>query len=352
MLGNRRFTAVRAAALRQLREIGRRRRLYGLAGLASWGVRVMRYLALRHVPGATHHVRRIHGYRLGLSLRDPGLARTLLVNGTREEQLRSVLEEEVREGMAVLDIGANVGYYTLLLCQLVGEAGHVYAVEPAPANYRDLLANIALNDAEEAVTTFQLGISDRCGLDRLYLSDRSNLCTFLPFGADGRCVTPGIGEAAVDVPVVDLPTFLMDTRPIHLIRMDVEGFEVKVLGGLVEAVDSGRFSGTIVFECHTPKYGGGEYDIRSPLRRLLDRGYRVKTLTSRDEPENAIRALGYRPSRVVVTDAVERGVYRGVSDDDALALIGRWGGVKDVVLSGAPRGELTRRPPASRGGDR
>jgi len=55
------------------------------------------------------------------------------------------LKKFVRPGMSVVDIGANIGYYTLLLSQLVGRDGSVTAFEPDPNNYRLLLKNIVFN---------------------------------------------------------------------------------------------------------------------------------------------------------------------------------------------------------------
>src|SRR5690348_7565067 len=65
-----------------------------------------------------------------------------LLFGSYEEGTTNIFERLLKEGMAVVDVGANLGYYALLAARLVGESGKVYAFEPDPTNYALLTKNI------------------------------------------------------------------------------------------------------------------------------------------------------------------------------------------------------------------
>ena len=70
------------------------------------------------------------------------------------------LKRIIKKGDIVVDLGANIGYYTLILAQLVGEFGHVYAFEPEPSNFELLSKNVKENNHNH-VTLVQKAVSDK-----------------------------------------------------------------------------------------------------------------------------------------------------------------------------------------------
>src|SRR4051794_36295054 len=74
----------------------------------------------------------VHGCRMHL---DPTDDLSLSAVGIFERHITALIQREVRPGGRVLDIGAHIGYYTVLCAQLVGPTGHVWAFEPSPRNY-------------------------------------------------------------------------------------------------------------------------------------------------------------------------------------------------------------------------
>ncbi|GAI28794.1 unnamed protein product [marine sediment metagenome] len=76
----------------------------------------------------------IQGNKMYVNTDDRGFAPILLVDGVWEKYKTEVFKQMVKEGMVVVDIGANIGYYTLIGAELVGESGIVYAFEPEPSN--------------------------------------------------------------------------------------------------------------------------------------------------------------------------------------------------------------------------
>lgn len=174
-------------------------------------------------------IREIQGSRMRLSFKDKGVSRELTLVNVREGLLTRTVQAELKEGICVLDIGANIGYYALMEANRVGESGQVYAVEPVPANMLVLEDNIGLNDYKN-IQAFNQAMGDCDGNLSMYISDHPNWCSFYPSGSI-------IGQ--IEVPVNRLDTFLKDKRRPDIIRMDVEGYEYEIFSGMPELLSSG-----------------------------------------------------------------------------------------------------------------
>jgi FkbM family methyltransferase len=174
-------------------------------------------------------VRDIQGSRMYLDIRDKGVSQELALTGIREELFARTLQDALREGDCIVDIGANIGYYSLMEARLVGPRGQVYAIEPAPHNIQLLRDSVRLNDYRN-IETFHLAIGQSDGISSLYLSDHPNWCSFYP----PRKVT-----GQIDIQVASLDSFLKEKRRPDLIRMDVEGYEYEILVGMRGILASG-----------------------------------------------------------------------------------------------------------------
>ena len=126
----------------------------------------------------------------------------------------------LRPGDYAVDVGANVGVYTLLFARLVGPSGRVTAIEADPANFAALSRNVILNGYDQ-VSLVAAGASDR--RERLALHHhRDNL------GMHSFVHDFGEGAAVVEChPLVDL----MGPAPVRIMKLDIEGFEYRVLNG-------------------------------------------------------------------------------------------------------------------------
>lgn len=312
----------------KLNQFGKIKR-FGVLGTGMMVGHALDYYTRKYVLRRDSLVRRIHDYRLRIDLHDPGLSRDVAVRGTREEQLKYVIERVVAPGDVILDVGANIGYYTIMLSKLVGETGMVYAIEPEPRNFERLQKNVQLNGIESIVETHQIGASDAVGTGTLHVSRHSNLHSFLgPTGADDTK-----GDQNIELPLTDVSTFIQGKRRVDLLRMDIEGYEVEVISGLEAAIVDGSWTGKILFECHFPRYDDDSHSMRKPLRMLFENGYRARYLTSNDENKPRIRSKGYKPTALMQTsDTRYRGIYENVSNEDAEALVCGIGGVRDILL--------------------
>ena len=127
-----------------------------------------------------------------------------------------------KKGMTVVDIGANIGYYTLVAASLVGESGRVYAIEPDPTNYALLAKNVKANGYKN-VTLIQKAISDCAGNSGLLLDPAHT--------GKHRLGHSGEGEQCLPVDVTTLDDLLGNER-VDIIKMDIEGAEAKAIQGM------------------------------------------------------------------------------------------------------------------------
>jgi len=139
-----------------------------------------------------------------------------------EPGVTALMRDTIRPGDVVVDIGANIGYYTLLMSRLVGPSGHVYAIEPAPEIRARLEAQLALNGLSN-VTVIPYGISDRSERRSFHLSaanlGASRFGAALEDGAQGGLELRRLAD-------VIHPSMLSRVR---FLKIDVEGMEAPVL---------------------------------------------------------------------------------------------------------------------------
>ncbi len=150
-----------------------------------------------------------------------------------EERVLSELVRFLKPGDAVLDIGANVGLYTVLLASNVGDHGLVIACEPCARNYNHLVENLILNGLAN-VRLFRKALGNTSGQAKLYAS------TVI---GNSSLSGEGNGNAgAEDVEVIEGDRLIIsEMLPVpRAVKIDVEGFEYAVLEGLQATLKSPR----------------------------------------------------------------------------------------------------------------
>ncbi len=206
-----------------------------------------------------------HGAELAVDRADIALGGPLLHDGRYEDHLSRFLEDQIRPGMTVVDIGANIGYHTLLAAGRVGPTGRVLAFEPNSENCRLLLLSLRRSGLAH-VTLFPVGLSDRAGA--AYFSPH--------LGSNGGLLSPAeatlLNPNCVVIPTLRLDDLTADTR-VDLIKLDTEGAEGLIVAGARRLLERDR--PVVTSEFSTEMLG------------------RVSGVTGR-EFLDGFRALGYR----------------------------------------------------------
>jgi FkbM family methyltransferase len=171
-----------------------------------------------------------YGFKIAGTTRDI-LQRFLYMFGVWEPNLSAWISGQLKAGDVFVDVGANIGYFSLLASRLVGQDGKVVAVEASPTIFQQLTANVDLNNLGETLRTVNCVASDK-------------LCTIEIFrGPDkGLGRTSAYSEAGFEsegsVPGMPL-SFILSAGEIErarLIKIDVEGLEAEVVMGLLPVI--------------------------------------------------------------------------------------------------------------------
>ncbi len=222
---------------------------------------VMRFIrwqiGSRLVPGSVA-VPFVEGSRL---LVNPGMrgATGNVYAGLQDFEDMAFVLHSLRRGDRFLDVGANVGSYTVLASAVVG--AECLAIEPVPTTFRFLCDNVNLNGVHELVQCLNIGVSSRTGVQQFTTA----------LGAENRvALGQGVDADTVSVPVRSLDEIAEEFRP-SLIKIDVEGYETEVISG------AGRIlRQETLFAVLMELGGAGErygFDEMAVHRRMIELGF-------------------------------------------------------------------------------
>lgn len=149
----------------------------------------------------------------------------LSINDIYEKFETDLVKHEIKKGDVVIDIGANIGYYTLIFAKLVGDTGKVFAFEPDPTNFELLRKNIEANGYKNVILE-QKALFNKEGKVSLALSKSNTAGHHI----NSEQQDPK-NSIQVDAIIAD-NYFKNFEHTINFIKMDVEGAESMVLGGM------------------------------------------------------------------------------------------------------------------------
>ena len=255
---------------------------------------------------------RILGSTMHLDLQHAGISKSLWLTGEREVLDVEVVKKELLPGMNVLEIGANLGYYLLLEAQLIGSNGMIYAFEPDPRNIRILTLNIKENNLERMVKVFPHAVSNQSGEKRFYLSKQTNLNTMVEDHKETK--------DSIIVKTIAIDNFDKISLPINFIRMDIEGFEVEAVEGMLGLLK--RASDIkLLIELHPHLYTVSR-NFTKIIEKLFTLGFAPRFVISAGEhAPREITQLGYTPSKIVTEFPFTRGLYEKITHKDFIALL-------------------------------
>jgi FkbM family methyltransferase len=180
--------------------------------------------------GAPVTTARVQGFSLAFDVRCSGMAESLFVHRTYEPTETRAFLDALRPGMVVCDIGANLGYYSLLASRAVGPSGKVIAVEPDPDNLRLLERNLRTNQATNVVIR-GCAVGATRGTAVLHKSPENR--------GDHRLYSNGeAARTSVTVPVWTVDEICAEegVSELQCVKMDVQGYEPFVLRGMEQVL--------------------------------------------------------------------------------------------------------------------
>jgi len=210
----------------------------------------------------------INNCKMKILSKDKGISSELIIYGVHEPLTTKLILSEIKPGMTILDIGSNIGYYAILESNLIGTTGKIYSIEPSPINFKLLEENLKLQKMNN-FKIFNLAIGNKNDKLEFLISEKSN---WSKIKEDSDII--GKNDTIITVPVKSLNLFCKENNleKIDLIRMDVEGYEEKIIEGGKEILKN--IKPILMIEIHK-MYLGKERTIKI-LKELNELGYEIK----------------------------------------------------------------------------
>jgi FkbM family methyltransferase len=189
--------------------------------------------------------RLVNGHLMYVLTRDLSLGPWLMLDGTWENEITAIFETLVRPGMTVVEVGANVGYFTLLAAKLVGPRGRVHAFEPDPEVCELLRDNVEINGYDDRVRVRRAAVGEAAGRATFHAATRHR--------GNGSLIPAlnQLGDASAEIRAFEVELTALDACEIErldLLKVDAEGSEARVFRGAARTIArSGPMNAVVEF---------------------------------------------------------------------------------------------------------
>jgi len=201
------------------------------------------------------------------------IGKEICQNGCYEPDTVALLDRLLEQGSVYVDVGAHVGHHVLIGSARVGSGGGVHAFEADPATFRELLRNVNINRCANVRVNNQ-AVADNSGTAHFFLADVSLS------SANSLGKTVHTSDKRIDVTVTTLDAYFAACRAdrVDVIKVDVEGAELLVLRGAVNALT--RYQPTLILEFsrHSAAFNYTSRDLADELRAMDFELFRVAAM--------------------------------------------------------------------------
>ncbi len=217
----------------------------------------------------------INSSYMTINTKAEGIDKQLLFDRTKERDSTQKLQELLSEqkgnfrNIVFLDIGANVGYYTLLACSTLNENDRIYAFEPDKTNYERLCSNLDLNNyrSDCKIDIRNVAVGDKSGTATLNIKSTGNSHMLSSTDHHDRETIEQI-----EIPIESIGEILKEINfgkeDMLILKVDVEGAESEIIPGLKTVIDSQQPI-AVMCELHPDRLSVSEQkEIVSVLRPL------------------------------------------------------------------------------------
>jgi FkbM family methyltransferase len=236
----------------------------------------------------------VEGNKLYLRPEDRTITPILIANETFEKCETYLCKQHIKPGMTVIDIGANIGYFTLLFAKLVGDKGKVISFEPEPGNFLFLEKNIASNNFICA-NAHNLALSDKTATMDLYVGEISQ--TTSSFIKENILYEENVDRVSVKTVTLDEFLEVQHIKNVDFVKIDVQGFEETVFRGAEKLLSSSSLSIIMEFWPYGLQKAGT--DVDTFLKTIEQFGFSFYVLdekncdTHRTKRQSLLSGLNY-----------------------------------------------------------
>lgn len=216
---------------------------------------------------------------------DKAVSATLWRDKVWEPLETELFKSVLKPGMVVADVGANIGYYSLLAARGVGSTGVVYAFEPASDNFQMLEKNIRMSTSGSVVRLIGKAVGASSGVIELYRSE-ANKGDYRTFSDHVPKFDPVQWTAAVDMISLD-DVFTRESRLPDVIKMDVQGFEMEVWRGMSKLLASTQ-NLTLFTEIWPAGLSAAKSSAREYIELMDIQGFKFRMVNN---PNNRIESI-------------------------------------------------------------
>lgn len=227
--------------------------------------------------GINKRIQLKNGITLDLKI-DDWVQENLFFLGEYEQAELRFAEKSLKPGDVFMDIGANIGLYTLCAFKAVGDSGRVISFEPLEENFKSLSKHVSINHGRNIVLE-QMAISDRKEEIEIFYDDRE-----LNLGMASSYLTSHTHSEKVAAISIDQYIDLNPMAKVDFIKIDIEGGEYKALLGMQNTLI--RHSPILLIEINPEVLSGTEHDEQDMLRYLQDLGYQEHVIEDNRNPMN------------------------------------------------------------------
>ncbi|MFH0936553.1 MAG: FkbM family methyltransferase [Candidatus Woesearchaeota archaeon] len=225
-------------------------------------------------------LKEIQGNKMHLDLNDKIVSTKLFMNNIWEETETKLFKDMIQENMTVIDIGAHIGYYTLIAAKLIGKKGKVYSFEPNPDNFALLKKNIEENGYKN-VTLINKAISNKKGFLKLFINPESSGGASIYEKENAKYYT--------NIIATTLDESLKNIKKIDIIKMDIEGAEILALEGMSNIIKRNK-NIKLIIEFNPEGIKKLGYEPINLINKLKNFGFTIKVI---DEKNKSIIPVEY-----------------------------------------------------------
>ncbi len=214
------------------------------------------YRLISRLAADRFEIYRVEGGLIYLNLHEHSMM-VQVAMGTYEPAKHAMIRRHLRPGMTFIDVGANMGDFTLQAARLVGNTGTVISIEPEPENHTVLQRSIELNDYTNT-RALPIALSDRDGCASLQIFGLSTAHTLAP-------EIKGVRNVTVSTKTLDAVVVEQQLERVDMVKIDVQGLELAVLRGASQTL---RANPRIILLLDLPKQSEKRHAIGEYLAQF------------------------------------------------------------------------------------